>query len=94
MGKEEMNIDKELKTIDNNIEIVTNQLKRLKEEIEKILGYEITEKLWDLFQGTIIKSNQLRELMKKRQGRKEVVDVFSRIVKKYNIEMKLDEENI
>ena len=41
MGKEEMNIDKELKTIDNNIEIVTNQLKRLKEEIEKVLIHEM-----------------------------------------------------
>ena len=71
-----MNIDNELKSIDNNIEIVTNQLKRLKEEIEKILGYEITEKLWDLFQGTIIKSNQLRELMKTKIYRRQIKGIY------------------
>jgi hypothetical protein len=89
-----MDISRELERVDRNIEIISNQLKIMKDEIEQELGYKIPEKLYDLFMGISIKSNDLKNLKVQKLSMNETKDIFIEIVKKYNLDMNLDEEEL
>ena len=89
-----MDISRELERVDRNIEIISNQLKIMKDEIEQELGYEIPEKIYDLFMGVSIKSNDLKNLKVQKLSMNETKDIFIDIVKKYNLDMNLDEEEL
>lgn len=89
-----MDISKEIERVDRNIERISNQLQIMKDEIEKELGYEIPEKLYDLFMGISIKSNDLKNQKIKKMSMDKTKDIFVDIVKKYNMDMGIDEEEL
>ena len=89
-----MDISKEIERVDRNIEIISNQLQIMKDEIEKELGYEIPEKLYDLFMGISIKSNDLKNQKIKKMSMDKTKDIFVDIVKKYNMDMGIDEDEL
>jgi len=89
-----MDISKEIERVDRNIEIISNQLQIMKNEIEKELGYEIPEKLYDLFMGISIKSNDLKNEKIKKMSMDKTKDIFIDIVKKYNMDMGIDEDEL
>lgn len=89
-----MDISKEIERVDRNIEIISNQLQIMKDEIEKELGYEIPEKLYDLFMGISIKSNDLKNEKIKKMSMDKTKDIFIDIVKKYNMDMGIDEDEL
>ena len=55
-----MDISKEIERVDRDIEIISNQIQIMKKEVEDELGYEIPEKLYDLFMGISIKGHDLK----------------------------------
>jgi len=89
-----MDISKEIERVDRNIERISNQLQIMKDEIEKELGYEIPEKLYDLFMGISIKSNDLKNQKIKKMSMDKTKDIFVDIVKKYNMDMGIDEDEL
>lgn len=86
-------IEMSLEQIDNNIDIINSQIKRLNVEVEKELGYEIPEKLWDMFVVMFLKQQDKRDLLKLKTE-KETIDIFTDIVRKYNLDMGLNEDDL
>lgn len=89
-----MGISESIEQVDRNIEILSNQLRIIKSEIEKEIGYEIPEKLYDLFLSMNIKSQDLKNEKIKKLSMSETKDIFIDIVKKYNIDMGIDEKDL
>lgn len=86
-------IEMSLEQIDNNIDIINSQIKRLNVEVEKELGYEVPEKLWDMFVVMFLKQQDKRDLLKLKTE-KETIDIFTDIVRKYNLDMGLNEDDL
>ena len=89
-----MGISESIEQVDRNIEILSNHLRIIKDEIEKEIGYEIPEKLYDLFLSMNIKSQDLKNEKIKKLSMSETKDIFIDIVKKYNIDMGIDEKDL
>jgi len=68
--------------------MVQDQIRVLKEDIEKMIGMEINEELWDKINTLIIKVGQYRDIsMNELEGI--MKDKVKPIVKKYKEDMRL-----
>ena len=89
-----MDISKEIERVDRDIEIISNQIQIMKKEVEDELGYEIPEKLYDLFMGISIKGHDLKNKKIQKLSMSKSKDIFVEVVKKYNLDLGIDADQL